>query len=31
LAEWLGEVETSRRDVVIVIDGSGSMGWRGGQ
>ena len=30
LSEWLGEVETSRRDVVIVIDGSGSMGWQAG-
>lgn len=31
LAQVLGEVETSRRDVVIIIDGSGSMGWRGGR
>jgi len=30
LSEFLGEVETSRRDVVIIIDGSGSMGWRDG-
>ncbi|MBO51672.1 MAG: hypothetical protein CMJ69_12930 [Planctomycetaceae bacterium] len=30
LSEFLGEVETSRRDVVIVIDGSSSMGWRDG-
>ena len=30
LTEFLGEVETSRRDVVIVIDGSSSMGWRDG-
>ena len=30
LANWLGDASKDRRDLVIVIDGSSSMGWRDG-